>query len=89
MLSRDAELIALGLFGLGKQSSVRFLRPHIITERAMNAINELLEAEMIEPTPEKELPRGAKGWRGTEKIGFPMADMPRPNWDESFNITTE
>lgn len=88
-LSRDAQIVAAGLFGLGSKASVSFQRPHIIHPRTRAAIEELKAAGMIEDLPAHKLARGAEGWRGTEKIGFPLADFKKMEESESFPITTE
>lgn len=85
-LSRNAELVALAFFGFGKKASVVFNTPSRITEQCQRGIDELKSAGMIEDLPPGEMPRGAVGWRGTENIGFPMADFDRPREEETFSL---
>lgn len=86
MISRNAQLVAIALFPMGSKSSTVFKTPSRITNECLTGINELMREKMIESLPAKEIPRGAVGWRGTEKIGFPMTDFDRPTLDECFYL---
>lgn len=88
-ISRDAELVALAWFGFGVKSKLTFARPHIITDRAMDALTELEEAGLIDPLPEQQLPIGGVGWRGTMKLGHPLSRFPHPKKHEDFMLTTD
>lgn len=88
-LSRDAQIVAYVLFGMGAVTSVTYQRPHIITPRAMMALHELESAGMIEPIDPNHLPPDAKGWKATDKIGDPWTDYAEPTAQESFPLTSE
>lgn len=88
-LSRDAQIVAISLFGFGPRASVSFRRPHIIHPRTKAGIDELKAANLIEEIDPDELPRGAQGWRGKEELGFPMIDFKKPEESECFPLTNE
>lgn len=86
-LSRTGQLVAMALFGLGKNSEVCFRSPNKMSIAIIGGLNELLDFGMIEAIPEKEIPRGAVGYKATDKIGMPIRDFSRPEPHETFNIT--
>lgn len=86
-ISRKTQLVAQALFGMGAKSSVVFKTPSRISAECQAGIDELVAARMIEPLPKGDIPRGAVGWKGTDKIGFPMLDYMRPSLDEIFYLT--
>lgn len=88
LLSRDAQVVAYCLFGFGPPTSLTFARPHIITPRALAALDELAAAGLITPMDPNLLPRGSRGWKATDKIGRPMRDFAAPTDEDSFPITT-
>ena len=88
-ISRDAELIALAWFPFGTKTTLTFARPHIITDRARAALDELEKEKLIEPIPEAQLAPKAKGWRGTEALGLPLRRFPHPKECEDFMLTTD
>jgi hypothetical protein len=71
-ISRDAQIIAKTFFALGRPCSVSFGKLRKLTDRALQAFEELHAAGMITTLP--DLPIGARGWKATDLIGFPLTD---------------
>ncbi len=86
-ISRDAQIVASALFGMGPISKVHFQRPHAIHPRAKAALTELVAAGLIENTPSEQCSRDGVGWRATSKIGSPLKDFKPPTEAESFPLT--
>lgn len=89
-VSRDAQVVAYGLFLTGRPQSLSFKRPHIIHPRTKAALDELTEGGFLERMDHHD----AAMWRATEKLGMPMRDFPNlkikvPTKADSFPITTE
>lgn len=79
-LSRDAQVIAVTLFSLGKVCKVTFDVHHPLNSRAVAAFMELEQHGMIERIPH------LYGWKATERIGRPMLDYARPTKQECFPL---
>lgn len=88
-LSRDAQVVAYCLFGMGAVTTVTFDRSHVITPRAKTAFDELAKAGMIEPFDPNKLPVGHQGWKATLKIGHPWSELAEPTEHEVFPITSD
>ncbi|GLR77491.1 hypothetical protein HUE56_29325 (plasmid) [Azospirillum oryzae] len=85
-LSRDAQVVAYRLFGMGAVTTITFEPPHFISSRALAAFDELARAGMIQPFDPKKLPDGSKGWQATPRIGRPWSEIPEPTEAELFPI---
>lgn len=88
-LSRDAQVVAYRLFGMGAVTTITFEPSHVITSRALAAFDELARAGMIKPFDHKKLPDGCKGWQATPRIGRPWSELSEPTEAELFPITSE
>ncbi len=88
MVSRIAQVVALGIFGL-PNSEVVFRTPSRISKIAALGLLDLVDAGMIVKIPKGKLPVGAIGYKSTKKMGFPMRDFKAidpNNPDEMFPL---
>lgn len=84
LLSRDAQIVAQSLFGLGQNSSVTFQTPARITPRTSIAINELINAGMV--VRDMDWHKSIRVFKGTENIGNPRRDFKPVEESEDFAI---
>lgn len=84
-ISRDAEIVALCVFGFGTSTKLTFQRPHVIHPRMRAGLDDLVAAGMLTVSED----RGAKTWQRTDAMGSPAKLYRPPEKGESFTFTID